>query len=198
MKQPRVVWSLMGGCALAFLVAAPAAEAGKVFQCTDAQGNLHFTDAGCPTSLQNQGAVADKQTQVAPRAGHSGVQRNAPEPSYQPPPGSAGNRYSVEEQLERVEARNDQVRQRQAQEYQRWQAEQGPGYWDRTAARNAMVGAEKPKNAAELAIQYNADSVAGGGRHQVRVPDVYETHIHYNNNNAPTNCQLLGRQVICH
>ncbi len=184
-------------CAAAAVgLVASTAEAGKVFRCTDAQGNLYFSDVGCPTDVRDQGTAASAQPQAPARTEPFRGQAHNPASRHQTPPAPTTSAYSVEEQLERVEARQQQIRQRQAAEYERWQAEQGPGYWDRTAARNAMVGADKPKDAAEMAIQYNANSVAGGGRHQVRVPDINKTYI-YSNPRLPT-CQLLGTQVICY
>jgi len=159
----------VGCCALAALgLLGETLWAGQIIQCTGADGRVYFTDVGCPVDHGRDGVIGDTHFSDDPAQG---------------PYRSSGYGYvergnSVIEQAERMEARRAQIRHRQALEYQRWRAEQGPGYWDQTAARNAMVGVDKPRNAAELAIQYNAKSVAGGGTHQVRVPDVYESHIH--------------------
>lgn len=162
-------WLLVSWCTVALVgLLAPTAQAGKIFRCTDAQGNLYLTDAGCPTDLQNQGTPGSSPPRNPPTSGHSRGQRNSQEPRA-----LSASGHSVEAQLDRVEARNEQVRQRRIEEYERWQAEQGLGYADRTAARNAMVGSDKPSDAAEMAIQYNAKSISEGGRHQVPVPNVY-------------------------
>jgi len=149
----------VGCCALAAMgLLGETGLAGQIIQCTGADGRVYFTDVGCPVGHGRDGVIGETHFSDSPAQG-----------PY---------RNSVIEQAELMEARRAQIRQRQALEYQRWRAEQGPGYWDQTAARNAMVGVDKPRNASELAIQYNAQSIAGGGTHQVRVPDVYETHIH--------------------
>ena len=203
MERSTGRWFFLGWCVLAAVgVSSASAEAGKIVQCTDAEGRVSFSDVGCPPDHNADGIVGNTKYRDTSAQGSYRVRRSAAEPGYEAPAGyrnapyaedSRGDSavesgYSVMDQADRMEARRERVKQRQAEEYQRWKANQGPGYWDEVAARNAMVRIEseretptghyKPKNAAEMAIEYNTRSVAGGGRHQVRVPDVYENHVH--------------------
>ena len=178
MERPTGRWFFVGWCALAAVgVSVPPAEAGKIVRCSDAEGKVYFTDVDCPGTHSNEGVVGDTGT-----SGYYDPQESYGAPRF------AGQGHSVMEQAARMEARKERVKERQAAEHARSTATQGPGYWDEVAARNAMISIEnersmpnrhyKPRNAAEMAIEYNARSVAGGGRHQVRVPDVNETHVY--------------------
>jgi len=150
-----------------FALSGAAAMAGEsVSICRDEAGNAYFTDTSCLNNL------ASEVTVYVPNA--QGYSRRF----------SAGEVQMLIDRDQRIrESRFNAVAPVPAT---------GPSYSDRIAARNAAMSAKNsrdmyrhrktgPRDAAEFAIEYNAESVANGGNHQVRVPDVTNVHNHYEN-----------------
>lgn len=142
-------------------MASTSSMAGQDVQiCRDADGNPYFTDAACP-----KGLAAEDRIYVPNAQGYT-------------------RRFTAHEvdALIRQERRIERLKAARAAE-----AARTPTYEDRVAARNAAMSVRNdrdmyrhrehgPRDAAELAIEYNANSFANGGRHQVRVPDVIDRH----------------------
>ncbi len=142
-------------------MASTSSMAGQDVQvCRDADGNPYFTDKLCPDGL-----AAEEQVYIPNAQGYT-------------------RRFTAQEvnALLRQERRAERLKATRSAE-----SASAPSYEDRVAARNAAMSVRNdrdmyrhrkngPRDAAELAIEYNAESFAKGGRHQVRVPDVTNRH----------------------
>jgi hypothetical protein len=155
------IYSVIGLFSISTIVSNELSAA--VYKCTDAQGQIYFSDISCPPQMVKEVMTIDRSPAVSAsdRQGHS-----------------------VVEQVNALERAQAQQANRKREEYERFNAARGQSWNDEVASKNALralryeENSERVDDAAEQAIRYNAESAASGGRHQVRVPDVTNIHIH--------------------